>query len=146
MSAQKGSNGIDDGKKNVRLFLEWKSSVKDFKPYIWQGLLNQSRIAREAGFRRGVFDTNVEIRDIHFPALIAYLEEQKVLKPRVAAPAEIQPQQSNSNPFADARVKQIQEESEAVKAENRELRAELAKLGKLKVIDEILSTTGRLPW
>lgn len=146
MSAQKGSNGVEDGQRNVRLFLEWKSNVEDFKPYIRQGLLNQSRIAREAGFWRGAFDTNAEIRDVHFPALIAKLEEQGILKPRAAAPAELQPRRSNSNHFADARVKQIQEENEAVKAENRELRAELSKLGKLKIIDEILSTTGRLPW
>jgi len=44
---------------------------------------------------------------------------------------------------SDARIKQIQEENEAVKAENRELRKHLEKL---KVLDEILLTTGRLPW
>jgi hypothetical protein len=146
MSARKGSNGVEDGQRNVDLFLEWKNRVEDFKPYIRQGLLNQSSIARDVGFTRGVFATNAEIKDVHFPALIAELEKQGILKQRAAAPAENQPRHNMSNHLADARVKQIQEENEAVKAENRELRARLAKLGKLKAIDEIVSTTGRLPW
>ncbi|MEV3818781.1 hypothetical protein RI537_22065 [Aeromonas salmonicida] len=43
----------------------------------------------------------------------------------------------------DARIKQIQEENEAVKAENPGLRKQL---DKLEGIDEILHTTGRLPF
>lgn len=43
----------------------------------------------------------------------------------------------------NARIKQIQEENEALKAENRELRRRLEKLGGL---EEILQSTGRLPW
>jgi len=66
-----------------------------------------------------------------------------VLKLRVAKPAEIVPRQHQRSATSDARIKQIQEENEAVKAENRELRKQL---DKLKGIDEILHTTGRLPW
>lgn len=149
MSAQKGSNGVEDGRKNVRDFLAWRNRTDDFKPYIWQGLLNQSRIAREAGFGRGVFDTNKEIRDVHYPALIAELEAQGVLQARVANPSD-RPMESNGNPRRStlelARIKQIQEEAEAVRAENRELRAQLAKLERLKVLDDIISTTGRMPY
>ena len=53
------------------------------------------------------------------------------------------PRKHQQHTTNDARIKQIQEEDEAVKAENRELRKQL---DKLKGIDEILHTTGRLPW
>lgn len=44
---------------------------------------------------------------------------------------------------SDAHIKQIQEENEAVKAENPELRKQL---DNLRGIDEILHTTVRLPF
>lgn len=143
MSARKGSNGIQDGEENLRTFLAWASGVDDFNPYIHQGVLSISRVAREAGLNRDVFYTNPDIRDIHWPRLIATLEEQGVLKQRVANPVEVMPRSHQRSHVAEARIKQIQEEHEAVKAENRELRAQLEKF---KGIDEILRTTGRLPW
>lgn len=143
MSARKGSNGIADGKENEQKFLEWESRTEDFKPYIWQGLLNQSRIARECGFGRQVFDTNEKIRDEHLPALEKRLEDEGVLRPRVANPVREMQRQRRGNAVSDARIKQIQEEAEAVKAENRELRKQLERL---EGIDEILHETGRVPW
>lgn len=144
MSAQKGSNGMKDGEENLRTFLAWIDDVEDFKPYIHQGVLSVSRIAREAGLNRDVFYTNPQIRDVHFPRLIARLEEQGVLKQRVTNPVQVMPRQrGRSNAAKEARIKQIQEEHEAVKAENLELRAQLERY---KGMDEILKTTGRLPW
>jgi len=143
MSSTKGSNGIKDGQLNEQTFIDWVTHVDDFKPYIYQGVLSISRIARECGLNRDVFYTNPEIRDRHLPALNKRLEEEGVLKLRVAKPAEIVPRQHQQRATSDAHIKQIQEENEAVKAENRELRKQL---DKLKGIDEILHTTGRLPW
>jgi len=143
MSAKKGSNGILDGKENEEKFLRWMDSVVDFKPYIRQGELNKSMIAREADLNRDVFYTNDDIETVHFPALIRRLEEEGVLKPRVANPVEGVPRPPRPNVANETRIKQIQEENEAVKAENRELRKQLEKF---KGIDEILHTTGRLPW
>lgn len=143
MSAQKGSNGILDGEKNARVFLDWADACDDFKPFILQGLLNVSRVANECGLNRNVFYTNREIRDVHWPALIKRLEDEGVLKARVAAPSDAAPKSRSRSAASDARIKQIQEENEAVKAENRELRKQL---GKHKGLDEILHTTGRLPW
>ena len=143
MSAAKGSNGIKDGQLNEQTFVDWLSNVDDFKPYIHQGVLSVSKVARECGLKRDVFYTNPEIRDSHWPALNKRLEDEGVLKLRVAKPAEIVPRQHQRSQTSDARIKQIQEENEAVKAENRELRKQL---DKLKGIDEILHTTGRLPW
>lgn len=143
MGAQKGSNGVRDGQGNVEAFLDWAGHIQDFKPFIHQGILSISRVAKECGLNRDVFYTNPEIRDIHWSALNRRLEDEGVLKPRVANPANDLPHQRRDNSVNDARIKQIQEESEAVKAENRELRRQLEKL---KGIDEILHSTGRLPW
>lgn len=143
MSTKRGSNGIQDGQRNVETFLAWKADVDDFKPYVHQGLLSVARVARECGMNRDVFYTNPDIRDVHWPALNQLLEDAGVLRPRVANPATEMSRQRRGNAGDDARIKQIQEEAEAVKAENRELRRQLERL---KGIDEILHTTGRLPW
>lgn len=127
--------------------MKWMADVEDFKPYIHQAVLSISRVARECGLNRDVFYTNPDIRDIHWPALTKRLEEDGILKARVAKPAEMVPRQRRIDPTRDARIKQIQEEHEAVKAENMELRRQLDRLKeRTRVIDEVMSTTGRLPW
>ena len=143
MSAQKGSNGIEDGKLNARAFLSWVASVEDFRPFIRQGMLSVSRMAKEAGLKRDVFYTNRDIRDVHLPELYRLLEDQGILQPRVANPVDMLPPPAKKSHVADARVKQIQDEAEAVKAENRELRKQLERF---KGMEEVLHTTGRLPW
>lgn len=143
MGAQKGSNGIRDGQGNVEAFLNWVAQNDDFKPFIHQGILSISRVAKECGLNRDVFYTNPDIRDVHWPALNKRLEDEGVLKPRVANPVNEVPRQRHGTAVSEARIKQIQEEAEAVKAENRELRRQLEKL---KGIDEILHSTGRVPW
>lgn len=143
MGTKRGSNGVQDGQRNVETFLAWSTNVQDFKPYVHQGVLSVARVARECGLNRDVFYTNPDIRDIHWPALTRRLEDAGVLRARVANPADVVMQPRRREPRDEARVKQIQEEAEAVKAENRELRRQLERL---KGIDEILHTTGRLPW
>lgn len=143
MSSQKGSNGILDGQRNIKVFLDWAANTADFKPYMYQGILSISRVANECGLNRDVFYTNPDIRDIHWPTLIKKLEDEGTLKSRVAKPVDSFTRQPRRDVASDARTKQIQEEHEAVKAENRELRRQLEKL---KSIDEILHSTGRIPW
>lgn len=143
MGAKRGSNGVQDGQRNVEAFLAWSTNVQDFKPYIHQGVLSVARVARECGLNRDVFYTNPDIRDTHWPALNQQLEDAGMLRARVANPATMVLQSRRRDPREDARIKQIQEEAEAVKAENRELRRQLERLNG---IDEILHTTGRLPW
>lgn len=139
----KGSNGILDGMANVQAFLAWQTAVDDFKPFVHQGALNVSRVARESGLKREVFYTNPEIRDKLWPALLHRLEAQGVLRQRVANPVEVIARQTKSSTADDARIKQIREENEVLKAENRELRKQLERFNG---IDEVLNTTGRLPW
>lgn len=137
-----GTNGIQDGQRNVEAFLSWASSVRDWKPFVSQGLLSVSRLAKECDLNRNVFYTNPELRDIHLPALVSRLEDEGVLRSRSANPIKLV-RQKRGGVISDARIKQIQEEADAVKAENRELRRQLARL---KDINEILHSTGRVPW
>lgn len=141
--SSKGSNGILDGLANAQAFLTWQAEVEDFKPYVHQGTLNVSRVARESGLKREVFYTNPEIRDKLWPALLHRLEADGVLRQRVANPVDVIARATKSSAASDARIKQIQEENEALKAENRELRKQLERFNG---IEEVLHTTGRLPW
>lgn len=137
------SNGVQDGIANVKRFIEWCSEVTDFKTYVFQGTLSVSRVAREAGLNRDVFYTNPELRDNLWPALLRQLEQQGVLMPRVANPVELIRREPRRSAASEGRVKQIQEENEALKAENKEFRK---RLERFEGMDEILRTTGRLPW
>jgi hypothetical protein len=138
-----GSNGILDGRANAECFLEWQKTVVDFKPFIHQGVLSVQRVARESGLNRNVFYTNPEIRDVLLPNLLHRLEKDGVLKQRVANPVEVAMREPKRSGIGDARIKQIQEENEALKAEVSELRKQL---GRFQGMDEVLHTTGRLPW
>lgn len=132
-----------DGEANVQSFLAWQKDVKDFKPFIHQGVLSVSRVARESGLSRNVFYTNPEIRDVLWPNLLHRLETDGVLKQRVANPVEVVQRQPSRSGIGEARIKQIQEENEALKEEVSELRKQL---GRFQGMDEVLHTTGRLPW
>lgn len=140
---REATNGVQDGHLNAARFDAWQRSVEDFKPFVLQGALSVSRVARECGLNRDVFYTNREIRESLWPALIQRLETEGVLRARVASPAEAIPRPVRTSTAAIARTKQIQEENELLKAENRELRKQLDRLGG---IEEVLNSTGRLPW
>lgn len=154
MGKMKGSNGIQDGQRNVEVFLSWAACVEDFKPFIHQGLLSVARVARECGLNRDVFYSNPDIRDVHWPALVTRLEAEGVLLGRVASPAPVVARPPKADLVGAQRIKQIQDENEAVKTENRTLRAKLNEaLAQLErqgeqtaVVKDVLNTTGRLPW
>ena len=138
-----GRNGILDGRANAERFLKWQKSVIDFKPFIHQGVMSVSRVARESGLNRDVFYTNPEIRDVLWPNLLHRLEKEGVLQQRVANPVEVVMREPKRPGIGDARIKQIQEENDALKAEVNELRKQLERF---QGMDEVLHTTGRLPW
>ena len=138
-----GSNGVLDGRVNAQSFLDWQKSVNDFKPFIYQGALSVSRVARDSGLNRDVFYSNPEIRDVLWPNLLHRLEKDGVLKQRAANPVEVVMREPKRSGISDARIKQIQEENEALKAEVSELRKQLERF---QGMEEILHTTGRLPW
>jgi hypothetical protein len=132
-----------EGEAHVEQFLKWVAGVVDFKPFIYQGTLNKSRVAKEVGILRDVLYTNTEIREQHWPNLLHRLETEGVLRQRVSNPVEVIPRQKGGSAISDARIKQIQEQNEALKEENRTLRKQLERFGGM---EEVLRTTGRLPW
>jgi Family of unknown function (DUF6262) len=140
---EKGTNGVMDGEANAQTFLAWQKGVNDFKPFIHQGVLSVQRIARECGLNRNVFYTNPEIRDALLPNLLHRLEKDGVLRQRVANPVEVVMREPKRSGLGDARIKQIQEENEALKAEVSELKK---RLERFQGMVEILHNTGRLPW
>lgn len=141
--ATKGSNGVEDGLVNVQKFRDWQNSVEDFKPYVKDGGLNLAMVARESTLKRNALYTNTTIADDLIPALLKKLEKEGVLKPKVAEPARIVLKERERSPQEAGRMKQLAEQNEALTTENRELRAEL---DKLKVLSEVLQSTGRIPW
>ena len=141
--SDKGTNRFQDGKANALRFLAWQSEVEDFRAFVHQGMLSVSRVARDCGLNRDVFYTNTDIKDKLWPELLHRLEAEGVLRQRVANPVEMVARQPRGSAIADARIKQIQETNEALKAENRELRTQLERF---KGMEDALNTTGRLPW
>jgi hypothetical protein len=142
--SEKGTNGQMDGRAKARAFRAWLRQVEDFKPFIRQGKLNISLVAAECGFKhREVFYTNPRISKHLLPALERRLEQEGVLHRRIANPVEVVQRAPRPSAASDARVKQIQEENGALKAENEELRKQLERFNG---IEEVLNTTGRLPW
>lgn len=141
--AVKGTNGVMDGHANAKRFELWAKEVVDFKPYVYQGGLSITRMARESGLKRDVFYTNAVIRDSLLPELISRLESLGALKCRVAQPAHVLTVDRAQSRVSDARHKQIQEENEALKAEIEELRRELSKY---QGMTDVLYSCGRLPW
>lgn len=141
---------------NVQRFNDWiseRDAAADWQDYIRQGKLNRSEIANECGFALSVIRQN--------PAVKTALE---ALETRLLASGVLQPVKAASSPAIEAgtdatnqavdkrimqarakaeqRVKALEEQNAALKAEVRNLRDQLKTYHHL---DEHLCTTGRLP-
>jgi hypothetical protein len=138
-----GSNGVMDGERNVQQFKQWEMEVEDFRPFINQGALCIQKVADDAGIKRGVFYTNGKIRDELMPKLIERLAKDGLLTARMVVPTTIVIKGPRNSAATQSSVKMMQEQNEALKAENARLRKELEKH---QAIRQILSETGRLPW
>ena len=150
MGSRKGTNGQKEGRANVRALLACLGEIDDFRRYIDDGALNKSKLAKEAGLDRGVMYSNTRIKRWVLPALTKRLERQGILHPRAANPVDIVQRAARSSDVSAARVKQIQEQNESVTAERDALRRQVEELKKqvarLGGIEEVLYTSGRLPW
>jgi len=140
---------------NVQRFTDWiaeRDAANDWADYIRQGKLNRSEIASECGFALSVVRQN--------PAVKTALE---VLEARLLASGVLQSAKAGPGPAIEAgtdatsqsidkrilaakakaeqRVKQLEEQNAALKAEVRDLRDQLKTY---RHLDEHLCTTGRL--
>ena len=138
-------NGQQRSDQNHTTFLSWIAGKTDadYREMVQRGQLNRKELARECGFARSVLLQNPRIKDA-LRVLEAQLRERDILPP-VAEPATPAPTSNAPNPRAaadKARLKRLEAENAALRAEVMELRG---RLDRYRLMDDVLSSTGRLP-
>ena len=141
-------SGQQKADQNLAIFLSWSASKTDadFREVVLRGQLNRKEIARECGFAKSVLLQNPRVRD-SLKSLEADLREQGILPPLAviegAAPVAAITESNNSRAAADkARLKRLEVGNAALRAELMELRDQFECY---RVMDNVLSNTGRLP-
>lgn len=145
MSAVNNLSGQQKADQNLATFLSWVASKSDadFRDMVLRGQLNRKEIARECGFAKSVLLQNPRVKE-SLRSLEAQLRERDILPP-VADPTTPSPAIDAPNPRAaadKARLKRLEAENAALRAEVMELRGQLQRY---RLMDDVLSTTGRLP-
>jgi len=138
-------SGQQKADRNLSAFLTWVASKTDadYREMVLRGQLNRKEIARECGFAKSVLLQNPRVKDA-LRALEAQLRDRDILPP-VAEPATPAPTSDVPNPRAaadKARLKRLEAENAALRAEVMELRG---RLDRYRLMDDVLSSTGRLP-
>lgn len=141
-------NGQQKADENLSVFLSWAASKTDadYREMVARGQLNRKEVARECGFAKSVLLQNPRVRD-SLKSLEVNLRERGVLPPLAIAEGEapVATAVAPNNPRAaadKARLKRLEAENAALKAELMELRGQL---DRYRVMDSVLSSTGRLP-
>jgi hypothetical protein len=141
-------NGQQKADENLTTFNSWAASKTDadYREMVMRGQLNRKEIARECGFAKSVLLQNPRVRD-SLKKLEADLRERGVLPPLAVAGGEttVAAAAESTNPRAaadKARLKRLEAENAALKAELMELRGQL---DRYRVMESVLSSTGRLP-
>jgi hypothetical protein len=145
-------SGRDLGRDNVSRFLGWvaeRDAARDWQDYVRGGRLNRSEIAGECNFALSVLRQNPRVR-----AALDGLETR--LRDSGELPASLQASGTSSDKKSvdaveqritratsrmDIRLKTLEEQNAALRAEVESLRSQLAKY---KLISEHLEETGRL--
>ena len=145
MSPVNNLSGQQKADQNLATFLSWAASKTDadYREMVMRGQLNRKEIARECGFAKSVLLQNPRVKEA-LQTLEAQLRERDILPP-VAEPATPAPTSNAPNPRAaadKARLKRLEAENAALRAEVMELRG---RLDRYRLMDDVLSSTGRLP-
>ena len=138
-------SGQQKADQNLATFLSWDASKTDtdYREMVLRGQLNRKEIAKECGFAKSVLLQNPRVKDA-LRTLEAQLRERDILPP-IADPAATAAETDAPNPrtTADkARLKRLEAENAALRAEVMELRS---RLDRYRLMDDVLSSTGRLP-
>jgi hypothetical protein len=141
-------SGQQKADENLSLFLSWAAhkTDPDYREMVVRGQLNRKEIARECGFAKSVLLQNPRVRD-SLKTLETDLRERSVLPPLAVTEGEstviATAEPNNPRAAADkARLKRLEAENAALKAELMELRGQL---DRYRVMENVLSSTGRLP-
>lgn len=139
---------------NLQRFNAWiveRDAANDWQDYIRQGKLNRSEIAKECSFALSVVRQNPAVK-LALEALEARLLASGVLQSEKAAPSASTEVRMNATSQAidkrimaakakaEQRVKQLEEQNAALKAEVRDLRDQIKIY---RHLDEHLCSTGR---
>ncbi|MCK9985362.1 MAG: hypothetical protein AzoDbin1_01834 [Azoarcus sp.] len=149
-----GLSGQQLGRSNVQKFEGWvaeRDAAGDWHDYVRRGKLNRSEIAAECGFARSVFGSNPDLK-VALDTLDRRLCDQGLIADGNivvgasgdAAEASMQAADRRvmaARAKAEARVKALEEQNAALKAEIRDLRDQLSRF---KHLDDHLGRTGRL--
>ena len=146
---------LTPGAINLQKFEAWikdRDMASDWVDYIRGGKLNRTEVAQECGFGTPAFRQNpsianaLEALEERLLALGFTARAKDALTATSGATDAATVQAADlrilsSKTSAERRVKAVEEQNAALKAENRDLREQLKKY---KFLDEHLATTGRL--
>jgi hypothetical protein len=146
-------SGREGGEENVRAFHDWgaeRDRARDWTDYLHRGQLNRSEIARECTFALSCFRSNPGLKSA-LMALEARLRETGIL-PSIASDSTSGGIDNGSRTTAESRVlrakyqaeqrvKVLEEQNAALRAEVTDLRDQLRRFEHL---DAHLCKTGRL--
>lgn len=143
------ANGQQLAEQNFRVFCSWieTKSNDDFRQMVVRGGLSRREIAAQCGFSSSALNQNPRIK----AALLAkelLLRESGVLPLREvdrvgdAPPASLIESRSAGRSLDAERLRRLELENAALRAENQELKRQLEKF---VILREVLSSTGRLP-
>jgi hypothetical protein len=147
------ANGRQIAAENFKRFRAWvadREANRDWADYIRRGQLNRTEVAAECGFAKSVLRQNPAVKTA-LEALEARLRSEGALPPGKGEKAP-QTQDEAASASVDRRIVTINNRSEqrvkALEAQNAALRAEVLELreqlNRYRMIDDHLSQTGRM--
>lgn len=147
------ANGQQLAAENLKRFESWsqeREAAGDWADYIRQGQLNRTEVAAECGFAKSVLRQNPAVKAA-LEALEACLRARGTLPPAKgesspqtqveAASASLERRIVTLNNRSEQRVKALEEQNAALRAEVLELREQLKRY---QMIDDHLAQTGRM--
>lgn len=139
-------NGKQKGDANIEVLKQWIASKtdEDFRQIEFKGKLKRKEIAVECGFALSVLNQNPSVRDV-LNALESDLRQRGILPQRAENAEQALGMSSISEKRHRAeqeRIRRLETENAALKAENAELKERLLDFGALT---DVLTATGRLP-
>ena len=148
-------SGREIAANNLQKFLTWiseRDAAADWQDYMRQGKLNRTELATECGFALAVLRQNPAVKSA-LEALESRLQSNGILQSKQTSPnasieanteaasQSIEKRIMAAKVKAEQRVKQLEEQNAALKAEVRDLRDQIKTY---RHLDEHLCGTGRL--
>jgi hypothetical protein len=147
------ANGQQLAAENLKRFESWsqeREAAGDWADYIRQGQLNRTEVAAECGFAKSVLRQNPAVKAA-LEALESRLRAEGALPPgkggkspqaqAEAASASVERRIVTLNNRSEQRIKALEEQNAALRAEVLELREQLKRY---QMIDDHLAQTGRM--